>query len=56
MRQPVEILNVFNTLILKNVFWKTKTFFKKLKSDFSIETTKIEDASYPYKTAISEAK
>ena len=24
------ILNVFNALALKQVFWKTKTFFEKL--------------------------
>ena len=43
MRQTVEILDVFNTLTLKQIFWKTETFFKKLKS------TKIENASFPYK-------
>ena len=50
-----ENLNVFNTLILKQIFWKTKTFFKKLKYCFLVESTKIEIASFPYKTAISEA-
>ena len=35
-------------------FWKTKTF-KKLYYRFLIESTKIENASFPYKTAISEA-
>ena len=25
MRQSLEILNVFNTLDLKQIFWKTKT-------------------------------
>ena len=28
MWQSVETLNVFNTLALKHIFWKTKTFFK----------------------------
>ena len=55
MRQSVEILNVFNTLTLKQIFWKTKTFFKRLEYSFLVETTKIENASLPYKTAISEA-
>ena len=47
MWQSVEILN-FN-------FWKTKISFKKLEYLFLIESTKIENASFPYKTAISEA-
>ena len=32
-----------------------KTFFKKLEYHFLVERTKIEKASLPYKTAISEA-
>ena len=32
-----------------------KTFFRKLKYRFLVERTKIEKASLPYKTAISEA-
>ena len=35
-------------------FWKTKTFFKKLEYRFLVESTKIDNASIPYKTAISE--
>ena len=53
--KPVEILNVFNTLTLKRIFWKTKTFFKKLEYCFLVESTKIENAPFRYKTAISEA-
>ena len=55
MRPSVEILKVFNTVILKQIFWKTKTFFKKLELRFLVESTKIENALFPYKTAISEA-
>ena len=55
MWQSLKILNVFNTLTLKQIFWKTKTFFKKLEYRFLVESTKIENASFPYKTAISEA-
>ena len=55
MWQSVEILNVFNTLTLKRIFWKTKTFFKNLEYRFLVESIKIENASFPYKTAISEA-
>ena len=54
MWQSVEILKVFNTLILKQIFWKTKTFFKKLEDRFLAESAKTESASFPYKTAISE--
>ena len=46
MRQPAGILNVFNTLTLKKIFWKTKTFFKQLKYYFLIETTKIENTYF----------
>ena len=53
--QSVEILNVFNTLTLKQIFWKTKTFFKKLGYRFLVESTKIENTSFLYKTATSEA-
>ena len=51
----LEILNVFNTLTLKQIFWKTKTFFKKLEYYVLVESTKIENASFPYKAAISVA-
>ena len=32
-----------------------KTFFKELEHRFLVESTKIENASFSYKTAISEA-
>ena len=54
MWQWLEILNVFNTLTLKKIFWKTKTFFKKLEYHLLVESNKIENAPSPYKTAISE--
>ena len=52
MWQSVGILNVCNTLTLKQIFWKTKTFSK---NHFLIESRKIENAAFPYKTALSEA-
>ena len=55
MRQSVKVLSVLNTLTFKQVFWKTKTIFKTLESRFSVESAKIEKASFPYKTAITEA-
>ena len=36
MRQSLEILKVFNTLTLKQIFWKTITFFKKLEYRFLV--------------------
>ena len=32
-----------------------KTFFKKLEYRFLVETTKIENTSFPFKTTLSEA-
>ena len=37
------------------IFWKTKTFFKKQENHFLVETTKIQNTSFPFKTALSEA-
>ena len=42
-------------LILKQIFWKTKTFFKKLEYLILVEVTEIENTSFPFKTALSEA-
>ena len=55
MWQSVKVLNVFNILTLIQTFWKTKTFFKKLEYSFPVETTKSENTSFPFKTALSEA-
>ena len=54
MLQSVEVSNVLITLTLKQIFWKTKTFFKKLECRFLVEITKIENTSFPFKTALSE--
>ena len=54
MWQSVKVSNVFNTfLTLKQIFWKTKTFFKKLEYRFLVEATKIENTSSAFKTALS---
>ena len=55
MRQSVKISSAFNTLTLKQIFCKMKFFFKKLEYLFLVETTKTENASFPFKTALSEA-
>ena len=51
----LKVSNVFNTLTLKQIFWKTKTFFKKLEYRFLVEATKIENMPFPFKTALLEA-
>ena len=43
-----------NTLTLKHIFRKTKTFFKKLEDHFLVESAKIENAPFPCKTTILE--
>ena len=55
MWKSVKVSNVFNTLTLKKISWKTKTFFKNLRYCFLVETTKIENTSFPFKSALSEA-
>ena len=59
MWQSLEILginlNYFNTLNLKQVPSKTKTFFKKLKHHFLVESIKIENKTFPYKTVLPES-
>ena len=54
MWQSLEILDVFNILTLKQIFWKTETFAKKLQNCFLFESTKTENAIFWYKTAFSE--
>ena len=45
----------FNALNLKQIFWKTQALFSNLEYHFLVETTKTENATIPYKTALSEA-
>ena len=55
MWQSVKILKVSNALTLKQIFLRTKTFFKKLEYHFLVQNTKTENASFSYKAATSEA-
>ena len=55
MLQSVKVLNIFITLTLIQIFWETKTFFQKLEYRFLVETTQVENTSFPLKTALSEA-
>ena len=50
-----KLRNAFNTLTLKQIFLKMRTIFKKVEYRFLVESTNIENASFPYKTALSEA-
>ena len=40
-RRSVKILNIFSILTLKHIFYRTKTFFKKLEYRFLASRTKI---------------
>ena len=55
MWRSVKIFNIFSTLTLKKFSRNRKIFLKKLEQGFLVERTKIEKASFSYKTAISEA-
>ena len=54
MWKSLGIWNVFNTLTLKRVFWKTKTFLKILEYSFLAQSTMNESAACLYKTALSK--
>ena len=45
----------FQYFNFKTDFLKNGNLFQKLEYRFLVENTKIESASFPYKTAISEA-
>ena len=50
-----ESFKRFQHLTLKQIFWKMETFIKKLEYIFLVETTKTENTSFLFKTALSEA-
>ena len=43
MWQLQKILNIFTALALKQVFWKTKSFYEKLECHFLVEISTIEN-------------
>ena len=47
----MKILNVFNTI----QFLENENIFQKNREPYIVENTKIENASFPQKTTISEA-
>ena len=44
----------FQYLSFERNFWKTQTFLKKLEHQFLVESPKNENATFLYKTALSE--
>ena len=55
MWQSVKVLTVFDILNLIQNFSRTKFFLKKLEHRFLVETSKTENTSFSFKTAMSEA-
>ena len=55
MWQSVKVSIALNTLTLKQIFWKRKTFFKKLEYPFLVKTNKIGNTLFPVKTTLPEA-
>ena len=51
----LEILTVSNTSTLKKTSEKQKAFFEKTGILFFVGNTAIENGTFPYKTASSEA-
>ena len=49
-----ENLKRFQQLNFETDFLKNEKFFQKLEYRFLVESTRIENASFPYKTATSE--
>ena len=46
----MEILKVFNTFNVETDFLENEYLFRKTEISFLIESTKIENASFAYKT------
>ena len=52
--QSLETLNVFNNLTLKKIIWKTNSLTKELDDRFLVQSTKVENAAFPYETDLSK--
>ena len=50
----MSVSNVFNNLTLKQIFLENEKLFQKTGVPFLVETAKIENTSFPFKTALSE--
>ena len=55
MCKTLEALIFFITLTLKQVFWKIKRSFEKLEYRFLVESTTMENVTFPYKSVLSKA-
>ena len=51
----IENFEHFQHFNFETNFLKKQTLFKKVESRFSIQSIKIDNATFPYKTALSEA-
>ena len=51
----MEVLTLFNTFTLKQIFLKNKNLFQQTFIKLLVESTKIESALFAYKTTLSEA-
>ena len=56
MWQSLEILNIFDTLTLKQVLWRIKTIFKNLVYRCLVESSVIESVTFSYKTVLLKVK
>ena len=56
MWQSQEILNIFDTLTLKQVLWRIKTIFKNLVYRCLVESSVIESVTFSYKTVLLKVK
>ena len=54
MWQSVENSSGFNALTLKQVYWKTENFSKKLENFVLVKSTMIADATFPQMPALSK--
>ena len=50
-----ESFKRFQYFNFKTNFLENENFFEKLEYRFLVETTKIENVSFPFKTGLSEA-
>ena len=55
MWHSLKVLKIFKTWTLKQVIWKTKTFFEKLEHCFLVESTTMENTQFSHKTALSDS-
>ena len=55
MEQTLDILNVFNALTLKQVFWKKKTLLEKLEYYFLVEVLLLKAQQFHTKLSCKKS-